>query len=75
MPGPVSMLRVFAKSVGRKFIKGHAFGEYRATSSIRLSRLVPMKAPDVTAIIVKASSMSTPPQCYDTGLIQTRGEQ
>ncbi|MCP4047983.1 MAG: hypothetical protein GY732_18570 [Gammaproteobacteria bacterium] len=24
--GPVSMLRVFAKSVGRKFIKGHAFG-------------------------------------------------
>ena len=25
--GPVSMLRVFAKSVGRSFIKGHAFGE------------------------------------------------
>ena len=24
--GPVSMLRVFARSVGRKFIKGHAFG-------------------------------------------------
>jgi len=24
--GPVSMLRAFAKSVGRKFIKGHAFG-------------------------------------------------
>ena len=25
--GPVSMLRAFAKSIGRKFIKGHAFGE------------------------------------------------
>ena len=25
--GPVSMLKAFAKSVGRKFIKGHAFGE------------------------------------------------
>ena len=25
--GPVSMLKVFAKSVGRKFIKGHAFGQ------------------------------------------------
>ena len=25
--GPVSLLRAFAKSVGRKFIKGHAFGE------------------------------------------------
>ena len=24
--GPVSMLKAFAKSVGRKFIKGHAFG-------------------------------------------------
>ncbi len=25
--GPVSMLKTFAKSVGRKFIKGHAFGD------------------------------------------------
>ena len=25
--GPVSMLRAFAKSVGRRFIKGHAFGK------------------------------------------------
>lgn len=25
--GPVSMLRSFAKSLGRRFIKGHAFGE------------------------------------------------
>ena len=25
--GPVSMLRAFAKSIGRKFIKGHALGE------------------------------------------------
>jgi len=25
--GPVSLLKIFAKSVGRKFIKGHAFGE------------------------------------------------
>jgi hypothetical protein len=25
--GPVSRLKVFAKSVGRKFIKGHAFGQ------------------------------------------------
>jgi len=25
--GPVSLLKAFAKSVGRKFIKGHAFGE------------------------------------------------
>ena len=25
--GPVSMIRVFAKSVGRKFVKGHAFGD------------------------------------------------
>ena len=24
--GPVSMLRVFAKSVGRRFVKGHTFG-------------------------------------------------
>ena len=24
--GPVSMLKTFAKSVGRSFIKGHAFG-------------------------------------------------
>jgi len=24
--GPVSMLKVFAKSIGRKFVKGHAFG-------------------------------------------------
>jgi hypothetical protein len=32
--GPVSMLRVFAKSVGRKFIKGHVFGD----------RLCPKKA-------------------------------
>ena len=25
--GPVSMLRVFAKSVGRKFVKGHVLGD------------------------------------------------
>jgi len=25
--GPVSMLKAFAKSVGRSFIKGHAFGK------------------------------------------------
>jgi REP element-mobilizing transposase RayT len=25
--GPVSMLRIFARSVGRKFVKGHAFGD------------------------------------------------
>jgi len=25
--GPVSMLRAFANSVGRKFIKGHAFAK------------------------------------------------
>jgi hypothetical protein len=25
--GPVSMLRAFAKSVGREFIKGHVFGD------------------------------------------------
>ncbi len=25
--GPVSMLRAFAKSIGRKFIKGHALGD------------------------------------------------
>ncbi len=25
--GPVSMLKAFAKSIGRKFIKGHAFGQ------------------------------------------------
>jgi len=25
--GPVSMLKAFAKSVGRRFIKGHAFGD------------------------------------------------
>ena len=24
--GPVSRLKVFAKSVGRKFVKGHVFG-------------------------------------------------
>jgi hypothetical protein len=24
--GPVSMLKAFAQSVGRKFVKGHAFG-------------------------------------------------
>lgn len=25
--GPVSLLRAFAKSIGRKFIKGHALGD------------------------------------------------
>ena len=25
--GPVSMLRAFAKSVGRKFVKGHMIGD------------------------------------------------
>ena len=24
--GPVSLLKVFARSIGQKFIKGHAFG-------------------------------------------------